>query len=42
MPELETSAPLLEIARIFRPRILAERDPMGISTYLSREAGHRN
>jgi alkylation response protein AidB-like acyl-CoA dehydrogenase len=26
MPELETSAPLLEVARSFRPRIFAERD----------------
>src|SRR6201987_1944157 len=26
MPELETSAPLLEVARSFRPRILEERD----------------
>jgi indole-3-acetate monooxygenase len=26
MPELETSAPLLEVARSFWPRILAERD----------------
>jgi alkylation response protein AidB-like acyl-CoA dehydrogenase len=34
MPELETSAPLLEVARIFRPRILAERDHIEASRRL--------
>jgi alkylation response protein AidB-like acyl-CoA dehydrogenase len=34
MPELATSAPLLGVARIFRPRILAERDHIEASRRL--------
>jgi indole-3-acetate monooxygenase len=37
MPELETSAPLLEVARSFRPRILAERDHLEATRRLPEE-----
>ena len=34
MPEIETSGALLEVARSFRPRILAERDHIEASRRL--------
>ena len=44
MPEIETSGPLLEVARSLRPRILAERDHIETSRRLpedlTRELAH--
>src|SRR6201993_1458254 len=44
MPEIETSAALLEVARSFRPRILAERDHIEaarrLPENLARELAH--